>query len=311
MAFLVTGGAGFIGSNVVDRLLALNHEVIVLDDFSLGKIENLSQHRKNKNLKIVKKSICGNLEKVFNSDIQAVFHLAALPRVQFSIQKPVETHNANVNGTLNLLNHCKKSGVKRFIFSSSSSVYGDQKEILLNESMKPNPLSPYALHKLVGEQYCSLFNTLFGIEAISLRYFNVYGQRQNPEGNYACLIPKFIKLIHAGEKPVINGNGDQTRDFTFVEDVVEANILAMQTKNKACFAQAFNIGFGKNHSVNEVTKMINSRAGKNIAPIHGPAVIEPKHTLADISKAKEMLGWKPKTALDNGLEKTFAYFTQK
>jgi UDP-glucose 4-epimerase len=305
MQLLVTGGAGFIGSHLADKLLELGHEVTVIDDFSLGKKENLQN---NKNLKIIKKSICDNLDDVFKEKIDAVFHLAALPRVQFSIKNPIETHNANVNGTLNLLDTCKKFNVKRFIFSSSSAVYGDQKTLPLKEDMKPNPMSPYALHKLVGEYYCRLYSLLYGLEAISLRYFNVFGPRLNPEGDYACLIPKFINLIKKGVRPTIYGNGTKTRDFTFVSDAVEANILAFKTGNKDSFGQVFNVGSGKNISVNDVTKLILKFTNRSIKPIYGPEVIEPEHTLADISKIKNSLSWYSKTSFEEGLQKTIDYF---
>lgn len=310
MTYLVTGGAGLIGSHLVDRLLKDNHKIVILDDFSSGKEENISQHKNNPNLSVKKMSICDDLKELFvNENFDAVFHLAAIPRVQFSIKYPMETHEANVNGTLNLLNACKEFGVKRFIFSASSSAYGDQDTLPLSENMRPNPMSPYALHKLISEEYCKIFNFLYGLETIALRYFNVFGPRQNPDGEYACLIPKFITRIYNNERPIINGDGNQTRDFTFVEDVANANILAAKTQNKKCFGQCFNIGGGNNHSVNQVTDAILKISGKNIGPIHGPAVIEPHDTLADISKAKEYLDWEPQISFEEGLKKTWEYFT--
>lgn len=310
MKCLVTGGSGFIGSHLVDGLLELGHSVAVLDDFSLGKEENLAHHKSKKNLKVCKKSIVENLSPFFEEhQFQAIFHLAALPRVQFSIKNPKETHEANVNGTLNLLVAAKDAGVKRFVFSSSSSIYGDQEKLPLTEDMTPNPMSPYALHKLVGEYYCRLFYKIYGLETVSLRYFNVYGPRQNPAGDYACLIPKFIQLIQEGKIPTINGDGKQTRDFTYVTDVVNANILAATTKNNACFSEALNIGGGKNISVNEVTSQIIALSKKKIVPKHGLAVIEPKHTLADVAKASLLLKWQPKVDFEEGLKQTFKYFS--
>ena len=229
-----------------------------------------------------------------------------MPRVQYSIQHPIETNNVNVNGTINLLKNCKDFKVKRFIYSSSSSVYGNQKILPLSEYMTPNPMSPYALQKFIGEYYCKLFNDLYDLDTISLRYFNVFGPRQNPEGDYACLIPKFIKLISENFRPKINGDGKQTRDFTFVSDVVEANVLAMNLKNY--ILGNFNIGNGKNISVNEVTQNILKLSNKKTEPIYGPAVIEPRNTLADISKAKEEFGWSPKTSFEEGLRETYQYF---
>ncbi|MFH1592067.1 MAG: NAD-dependent epimerase/dehydratase family protein [Candidatus Woesearchaeota archaeon] len=309
MRYIVTGGAGFIGSHLVDKLANEGHEVIVIDDFSLGKEENIKHHQNNNNVTIHKRDINEDLNGIFQKGIDAVFHLAAIPRVQFSIKNPLQTHKANVNGTFNLLLMCKKYGVKRFIFSSSSSIYGDQDILPLKETMEPNPMSPYALHKLIGEHYCKLFHQIFNLETISLRYFNVFGPRIDPEGEYACLIPKFIKLIHQDTRPTIFGDGEQTRDFTFVSDVIEANILAAKTENKNCFGQAFNIGNSRNLSVNEITKTILDLSNKNIEPIHGPPVIEPKHTLADSTKAKEFFSWQPKVVFEDGLEKTHQFIT--
>ena len=302
--YLVTGGAGFIGSHLVDRLLADGHAVIVIDDFSSGREENLVQHHDNKNLTIVHCSINEPLDDLFLGEkIDAVFHLAAIPRVQYSIQFPAETHHANVNGTFNLLEMCRRHGVKRFVFSSSSSVYGDQPTLPKVETMIPDPISPYALHKLIGEQYCGVYHTIFGLETIALRYFNVYGVRQNPEGDYACLIPKFIKMISQGVAPRINGDGLQTRDFTAVADVVVANLAAATIINPAAFGQVYNIGGGRNYSVNEVTAAIMALTGKTVEPIHGSAVIEPHDSLADVSKAKQLLSWEPQLALMDGLAK--------
>jgi len=306
--YLVTGGAGFIGSHLVDRLLKDGHEVVVIDDFSLGKKENLTSH---KNLVVYKKSICENLDKFFSSNrFDAVFHLAALPRVQFSIAYPRESHEANINGTLNLLLATRDHGVKRFIYSSSSSVYGDQKKLPLVETMMPDPMSPYAFQKLAGEYYCRLFAKLYGLETISLRYFNVYGPRQNPDGAYAGQIPKFFSKLLAGETPVINGDGTQTRDNTFVSDVVEANLASLGGSTPQ-WGESFNIGGGHNHSVNETTRQILKLTGSKIKPKHGPAVIEPRDTLANVSKAKKILGWTPKTRYEDGLALTYEYFTER
>jgi len=306
MKMCVTGGAGFIGSNLVDRLLKDGHEVVVIDDLSSGKTENLPE---NRNLKFIKKSICDNISKDVDG-CTAVFHLAANPQVQYSIQNPIETNNVNLGGTLNVLDACVKKGVKRFVFSSSCSVYGDQDRLPYIETMKPNPLSPYALHKLTGEHYCRLFRIIHNMETVSLRYFNVYGPRQNPAGNYACLVPKVITLFHSGKPPLINGDGNQTRDFIFVEDVVEANILAATTRNAAAFGEIFNVGEGIHRSVNEVVSTIKRISGSSIEPIHGPPVIEPRNALADVTKSAKILGWKPRMSFEEGLKKTHEYFTR-
>ncbi|MBI5872287.1 SDR family oxidoreductase [archaeon] len=309
MKALVTGGMGFIGSHLVDRLLAEGHKVIVIDNLSSGKEENLAQHKDNKKLKFYKRDICSNLSAIFNKDkIDIVYHLAAIINVQQSIHNPTQTHNVNLYGTFNLLNMCKKFGVKRFVFSSSSAVYGEPEKLPMVETMRRNPLSPYALHKVTGEEYCRLFSLLYGLETISLRYFNVYGARQNPEGGYACLIPKFIKMIKNNISPTINGDGEQKRDFVFVSDVVDAIVLAGRTENKDCLNQAFNIGSGNALSVNEITKSIIELSGKKIKPAYCPAVIEPRITLAGISKAKQLLGWEPKKDFKEGLKETFEYF---
>lgn len=309
MKYLVTGGGGFIGSHIVDRLITDGSSVCVLDNFIAGKKENLRQHLNNERLKIYELSITEDLTAVFKDNkFDCVFHLAALPRVQFSIDYPIESHNVNIDGTLNLLQSCRNFGVNRFVFSSSSSIYGNQTKLPLVETMEPNVLVPYALQKLTGEYYCQIFYKLYGVETVILRYFSVYGPRQNPSGGYAQLIPKFIKLVSAGKQPLINGNGQHTRDFTFVSDVVEANVLAATTKNKKCFGEVFNIGAGQNLSINEVTNEIIKVCGKKIKPIYGPALMESKDTLANSSKAKEFFGWEPKTDFKKGLAMTYKFF---
>tara|TARA_Y100000310_G_scaffold331110_1_gene404088 strand:+ start:1548 stop:2483 length:936 start_codon:yes stop_codon:yes gene_type:complete len=311
MKYLVTGGAGFIGSNLVDRLLDEKQEVVVIDDFSSGKKKNLKHHKGNKNLEVYERSICDNLDDIFECNkFNAVFHVGAIPRVQYSIKHPDKAHKANVEGTFNMLLNCKNHDVKRVVFSSSSSIYGDQENLPLVEEMDPNPMSPYALHKLIGEQYCKMFNELYGLETVSLRYFNVYGPRQDPDGDYACLIPKFIDKVSKKEIPVINGDGIQTRDFTYVRDVVNANILAASTSNKNCFGKTFNIGAGDSYSVNDVSSKIVENFENGIIPIHGPSVIEPKHTLAGISKSGEFLNWNPSVGLEEGLDETIGYLVK-
>src|SRR3989344_2280385 len=314
MNCLVTGGAGFIGSHLVDRLLELGHSVTVLDNFSYGNIKNLIKHHSNQNLKIVRKSVCDDLNKLFQENkFDIVFHLAALLRVQHSIEFPEENHNVNVNGTFNLLNMCRKYNVKKFIFSSSCATYGDQEETMLNEGLETNPMSPYAVQKLIGEKYCKLFNRLYNIKTICLRYFNVYGPRQNPKGGYAALIPLFITKILNIEKPTINGDGNQTRDFVFVKDVVEANVCALNAEDPDCFGEVFNVGTGINTSVNEVTQKILELNGKlnnpSVEPIYGPSVVQPKDTQADISKIKSMLNWDPKIGFDEGMKKVVGFYS--
>ncbi len=305
---IVTGGAGFIGSHLVDRLLQLGYKVIVIDDFSSGKKENLESHKNNPDLKIFNKSILDeDLENLFEN-VSIVFHLAAIPSVQFSIKFPKKTNNVNILGTLNILETAKKAGVKRFIYSASSLAYGDQDTLPLIETMKPNPMSPYALQKLVGEYYCKLYNLLHKIETVSLRYFNVYGPRQDPSGRFACLIPKTISLVLQGQSPEIYGDGEQTLDFTFVKDVIEANILAATTNNQEAFGQVFNIGNGNNISINHIVKTIIGN--REIKPEHKPSVIEPKNTLADIEKARTILKWNPQFNFEKSIEETINWFNK-
>ncbi|MDO8503816.1 MAG: NAD-dependent epimerase/dehydratase family protein [bacterium] len=292
---LVTGGAGFIGSHLTKRLLEEGCRVTVIDDLSEGKWENLPKHPK-----LIKHegSILDDMSRLVKGK-DVIFHLAALPRLQRSIAEPWQTHNVNVDGTLNLLLQAKEHKIKRFVFSSSSSVYGDQNQLPFTEDMKPNPLVPYSLQKVIGEEYCKLFSNLWGLGTISLRYFNVYGPRMYPDGAYANLIPKFIKLMSHDQIPTINGDGNQTRDFTYVEDVVEANLLAARSRIKG---EVFNIGRGENISVNKVVAILNRLMEKNIRPIHGPAVVEPRASLAGTRRARDLLGWVPKIKFEEGLK---------
>jgi UDP-glucose 4-epimerase len=308
MKYLVTGGAGFIGSHLVDKLLGQGHEVVVVDNFSSGKVSNLSKNSSSEKLSIIRRDICSDLSDIFEQKIDAVFHLAANPQVQFSIINPAQTHQVNVNGTFNLLNFCRMNGVRRFVFSSSCSVYGNSTKMPLSEESPADPISPYALHKLIGEQYSKMFNFLYGMETVCLRYFNVYGPRQNPAGGYASLIPRAITRVLGGERPIIFGDGEQTRDFISVHDVVEANILASLTSNPSCFGNTFNIGSSKNTSVNYVVNKIISLSGKGISPVHADPVIEPRHSLAMTKKASSLLGWSPKKSFDDALIETFSFF---
>ena len=293
---VVTGGAGFIGSHLTKRLLELGIKVTVIDDFSEGKRKNLPV--KTPNLKIIKASILDDVGKYIKG-ADVIFHLAALPRLQRSLDAPWQTHRVNVDGTLNLLLLAKKHKVKRFIFSSSSSVYGNKNRIPFKENMTPDPLVPYSLHKQVSEDYCKMFSELWCVGTISLRYFNVYGPMMNPDSPYANLLPKFIKLISQGKNPVINGTGRHTRDFTFISDVVEANILAAESNLSG---EVFNIGFGRGISVNKVVKILGKLMGKKVTPRYGPPKIEPRATLSSCSKAKKLLHWKPKVDFEEGLK---------
>ena len=290
---IITGGAGFIGSHLVDALVNLGIQVSIIDDFSTGKVENVN-----------KKAYCWkqDISKVdineltdFMKGVDTVFHLAALARVQPSIEQPLPYHDANVTGTHNLLVAASRAGVDKFIFSSSSSVYGNA-STPTSESHPKNPISPYALHKLIGEQYCKLFSTLYDIDTVSLRYFNVYGDRMNLEGAYRLAIPIFASQIKEGKPCTINNDGKQRRDFTYVGDVVDANIICASNK-KRFIGDVFNIGNGNNTSVNELVDMLGGERGKVIK------VVEPFETLADNAKALLDLYWDPKGNLENWIKK--------
>lgn len=278
---LVTGGAGFIGSHLVERLLADGCIVTVIDNLIEGKWSNLPKYP---NLAKHKISILSDVSK-FVAGKDVIFHLAAIPWPQQSVVKPWQTHQVNVDGTLNLLLEAKKHNVKKFIFSSSYTVY-------------PKPLVPYALQKSVGEQYCQLFSKLWGLETICLRYFNVYGSRMHADGPYANLLPNFVKLMSQDKIPTVNGSGKQTRDFVFVEDVVNANLIAAQSS----LTGTFNVGSGKFVSVNKVVKILNRLLGKSIKPIHKPALVEQKAAIAAQTKVGTLPGWKPKITFEEGLK---------
>tara|TARA_Y100001937_G_scaffold128265_1_gene203637 strand:- start:1098 stop:2000 length:903 start_codon:yes stop_codon:yes gene_type:complete len=292
MRVVVTGGAGFIGSHLVDRLIDENHEVIVIDNLSTSGKENI-----NPKAKFYRRDIYLMENYSMFEGVDVVFHTAALARVQPSIENPVKFNNTNVSGTLNLLDACVKYNVKRFVFSSSSSVYGDveKKDLPTSENTDLNPMSPYALQKLIGEEYCKLYSKIYNLETVSLRYFNVYGDRMSLDGAYRLVIPIFAKQKLNGEPLTINGDGEQRRDFTHVDDVVEANIKCMDYPLELN-GEAFNIGNGDNRSVNDIANMIGGEQ-TNLPP-----VIEPKETLACIDKAESVLNWKPNNKIENWIK---------
>ena len=309
MTYLVTGGAGFIGSHMVDYLLKEGHTVIVVDNLSSGKRENLAHHDNNSHLITYRRNACDGLEDILEhfTPINAIIHFAGVPGVQLSIQHPETTHHFNLNGTLNLLESARRFKVKRFIFSSSAAVYGDQEVMPLREDVHPHPLSPYALHKLTGEHYCRLYHELYGLETISLRYMNVFGSRQDPAGPYASAIPRFINLLLRGIAPRINGDGEQTRDFIHVDDVVQAVKRALLVEDRVIFGTAFNIGSGTGISVNEVVRHIMQIAEQDVRSEYTPPVVEIRHSRADISKAKTLLDWEPKKDFLEGLQETYRH----
>ena len=292
MRLLVTGGAGFIGSNLVDELIKLGHQVLIIDNLSTGKKKFI-----NPKAKFYKKDIRDfkSIKPLFKG-VECVFHLAAQPRIQPSIINPAESFANNVLGTFNVLLAARDNKVKKFIYSASSSAYGDQKSMPLKESMIPNPKNPYALFKYNGEEMCKLFHELYGLPTVCLRYFNVYGERQSNKGAYCTVIGIFLRQKQTDQPLTIVGNGNQRRDFTYVGDIARANILAM--KSKKAIGHLINIGSGQNHSVNEVAKMIDPKH-VFIPPRPGEAQV----TLADISKAKNILGWRPRVMLNNWLKR--------
>lgn len=297
MKVLVDGGAGFIGSHLVDRLIKDGHKVIVLDDFSEGKRSNLTP---NKNLTVFKGSIL-NLDRADDLfyHVDVVFHLAALTRPLESIEEPLKYNRTNVEGTLNVLQKARENKVKRVVLASSASVYGEQKSYPCKETSVPNPMSPYASQKLMCEEYCKLYTRIYGLETNCLRFFNAYGLRMNPDSGYSALIPGFIKKIKNGITPVIFGDGNQARDFVFVSDIVEGLIKASTC---GTYGLVVNLGAGMNYSVNKVADLIYKELGQKNTAKHGPAVIEPTQTLADTTLAKTYLDWKPKISLEEGIK---------
>ena len=305
MRVAITGGAGFIGSNLAEELSKeKDNEIIIVDDLSTGKMENLRKFDQNINL--VRGSITDlNLLKGIFKGVDYVFHQAAIPSVPRSVKDPIASNNANVNGTLNVLVAAKDCGVKKVIYASSSSVYGDTPELPKREDMMPNPLSPYAVTKLLGEYYCKVFTEVYGLKTVSLRYFNVYGPRQDPYSDYAAVIPRFINRVLENKPPVIYGDGEQTRDFTFVKDVVRANILAMKSNADG----VYNIAYGNRISINELANVIMKLMGRNLNPIHeAPREGDVKHSLGDIARAKKDLGYEPTYSLEEGLRGTVEWF---
>jgi nucleoside-diphosphate-sugar epimerase len=304
MNYLVTGGAGFIGSNIVKALLSEGKNVRVLDNFSTGKRENILNFKNNPNFKIIE----GDFRSFHTvrdavKGIDYILHQGALPSVPRSINDPITTNDVNISGTLNILEAAKEFGVKRVVFASSSSVYGNSVSLPKEESMGIAPLSPYALSKYAGERYCQIFNQIYGLETVCLRYFNVFGPNQDPTSQYSAVIPKFIKSILNNQQPTIYGDGLQSRDFTFVENVISANLLACTAPNVA--GEMFNIACGESFTLNQLTENINELLGKKIQPIYNnERKGDVKHSLASIEKAKKLLGYKVLYSFIEGLKIT-------
>ncbi len=304
---VVTGGAGFIGSHLAEELVKQGYHVIILDDLSTGKLENIAELLNKDNIDFVRGSIIDLplLHKLFPG-VEYVFHQAALARVPRSIDDPLTTNEVNITGTLNILLAARENKVKKVIYASSSSAYGDTDTLPQRENMPPNPMSPYALTKLAGEYYCNVFRQIYGLPTASLRYFNVYGSRQDLKSQYATVIPAFIERISRGLPPIIHGDGEQSRDLTFIDDVVRANILAAESDAEG----TYNIGSGRSTTINQVAESILNLMGKKLQPVHEkPRPGDPRHTLADVSNAK-LFGYEPEWILEDGLKKIIEDFKQ-
>jgi len=308
---LVTGGAGFIGSNLTEALLQRGHLVRVLDDFSTGKRENLIFDKEYPSLEIIEGDI-RHLPTCLKATegMEYVFHKGALPSVQRSVEDPETSNAVNVGGTLNILLAAREKGVKRVMYAASSSVYGDTPTLPKHEEMPPNPLSPYALQKYIGEQYCRLFYQLYGLETVSLRYFNIFGPKQDPNSLYSAVIPKFIDALLEGRPPTIFGDGEQSRDFTYIENVVQANLLAMSAEH--LHGEAINIACGKRISLNQLLNVLKEILGLKLSPVYQEARKgDVKHSLADIRKGKEIIKYEPKVGIEIGLKKTVEFFQRQ
>lgn len=308
MKFLVTGGAGFIGSHIVDALVRNGDKACAIDDFSAGRRENLKNSIDK--IELIEGDIRDKaLVARIMQGVDYVIHQAALRSVPKSLGDPELYNDVNINGTLNILNAAKNAKVKRVVFASSSSIYGERDDLPEKEDLYPLLISPYALTKLAGEYYCRIFSEIYGLETMSLRYFNVFGPRQSLESQYAVVIPKFITCMLKDESPPIHGDGKQTRDFTYVDNVVQANIKAATAPKVKC--EVLNIACGKAYSVLDIVKYINKILKKEIKPeFTPPRPGDVKHTLADITKAKRLIDFKPETGFEEGIKKTIEYFSK-
>ena len=313
-AFLVTGGAGFIGSNLVETILRAGDDARVLDDFSTGRRENLEDAGRwagegggsftliegdIRDESTVREAVAG---------VDFVLHQAAMPSVPRSVRDPVNSNEVNVRGTLLLLQAARESGVRRFVFASSSSIYGESEELPKRETMRRAPISPYGLQKMTAESYCGLFHALYGLPTVALRYFNIFGPRQDPGSEYSAVIPKFIEAIRNDGSPTIHGDGEQTRDFTYIDNAVQANLKAC-TAGEAAFGRTFNVGCGDRISLNGLVEQLYAFAGKPPQAVHGPPREgDIKHSLAAIDAAREALGYAPTVDIADGLRRTWEAF---
>ncbi|HUS74068.1 MAG TPA: SDR family oxidoreductase [Sedimentisphaerales bacterium] len=306
--FLVTGGAGFIGSNICKELVSQGCFVRVIDNLLTGKKSNLEDFIDN--IEFIEADMGDeNIARTAMKDIDVVLHQGALPSVPRSVDDPAATHKHCVDATFTLLLAARDAGIKRFVYASSSSAYGDTPTLPKVETMPPMPLSPYAVGKLVGEYYCSVFYKVFDLETISLRYFNVFGPHQDPTSQYAAAIPAFVTAILKDKPPTVFGDGMQSRDFTYIDNVVEANLLAARAEHTA--GEVLNIACGQAVTVNETIEVINELLGKSIKPIYNPPRPgDVKHSLADIALAAKLLGYKPAIPFKQGLQKAITWYRE-
>jgi len=307
--YLVTGGAGFIGSNIAERLVERGHEVVVLDNLSTGHERNLAHIRKDitfiagdiRDAAAAKRALAG---------VEYVFHEAALASVPRSIEDPVLVNDVNIGGTLRMLEESRRAGVKRFVYAASSSAYGDTEALPKIETMTPRPLSPYAASKLAGEHYCAVYAKVYGLSTVALRYFNIFGPRQDPKSQYAAVIPIFITSVLGGASPTIFGDGEQSRDFTFVENVVEANIRAAACGEAQ--GQVVNVACGTRYTLNELFARIRDIVGSAVRPRYAePRAGDIKHSLADIGAARDLIGYSVAVPFEEGLRRTVEWYREK
>ena len=307
--YLVTGGAGFIGSHLAEALVERGDEVIVLDNLSTGKIENLNGFRDR--LAFVEASVT-DLAALHEccKGVEVVFHQAALASVPRSVKDPLASNEANITGTLNVLWAAKECGARRVVYAASSSVYGDTEQLPKHEGMTPRPLSPYAVTKHVGELYCAVFDQLYGLSTVGLRYFNVFGPRQDPQSQYAAVVPLFITKLLRGEAPVIDGDGEQSRDFTYIRNIVAANLAAAAAAKPG--GRSVNVACGGRVTINELIARIRDLTGSRVDPVHGPSRPgDVKHSQADIDLAGQLIGYAPVVDMDTGLAETVAWYRQQ
>ena len=308
--YLISGGAGFIGCNLVRYVLGKGHQVVVLDDFSTGKRANLRGLEGTieliegdvRDMSTVRRALTG---------CAAVFHQAAIGSVPRSIDDPVTSHEVNVNGTINILEACRESGIRRVIFAASSSAYGDQKESPKHEGMVPMPISPYAAGKVAAEAYMRGYSAVYGLETLCLRYFNVFGPYQDPAGAYAAVIPAFVSRLLRNQQPTVYGDGEQSRDFCYIDNACEANWLALCADASVCNGQAINIACNRRTSLNEILKLLNGLIGVNVkADYQPPRPGDVRHSQADIRRAKELIGYSPKVFFEEGLAKAIDWYKE-